>query len=74
MDVDATEIDISTAKQVVRCFYCNNKGHIKKNCCKYQAAQERERGLEKEKPPRRPKPERPLLKKIKKRRKPRKAH
>jgi len=51
MDVDAAEIDISTAKPVMRCFYCNNEGHMKKNCRKYQAAQERERGLEKEKPP-----------------------
>ena len=51
MDVDAVEIDVSAAKPAMRCFYCNNEGHMKKNCRKYQAAQERERGLEKEKPP-----------------------
>jgi hypothetical protein len=51
MDVNATEIDVCTAKPVVCCFYCNDEGHMKKNCCKYQAAQERERGPEKEKPP-----------------------
>jgi hypothetical protein len=38
MNVDTTEIDISTVKPIVCCFYCNNKGHMKKNCHKYQAA------------------------------------
>jgi hypothetical protein len=51
MDVDATKIDVATAKLVVHCFYCNNKGHMKRNCYKHQAAQERERGPEREKPP-----------------------
>ena len=46
MIVDTTEIDVSatdTKKPPVICYFCNNTGHIKSNCRKYKAAQEKEK-------------------------------
>ena len=42
MEVDATAINVSAAKPKVWCFFCNNKGHIKRDCCKFKALQEKE--------------------------------
>jgi hypothetical protein len=42
MDIDVTEIDVNAAQagKPVTCYYCNNKGHMKKDCCKFEAAQQ----------------------------------
>ena len=43
MDIDMTKINVNTtqAGEPVTCYYCNNKGHIKKDCRKFKAAQEK---------------------------------
>ena len=43
MDIDVTEIDVNTAQagKPVTCYYCNNEGHMKKDCCKFKAAQQK---------------------------------
>ena len=43
MDIDMTEIYINAtqAGKPVTCYYCNNEGHIKKDCHKFKAAQEK---------------------------------
>ena len=43
MDIDMTEIDVNAAQEEkpVTCYYCNNKGHMKKDCHKFKAAQEK---------------------------------
>ena len=43
MDINATEIDVNTAQagKPVTCYYCNNEGHMKKDCRKFKAAQEK---------------------------------
>ena len=43
MNIDTTEIDINVAqeKKPVICYYCNNKGHLKKDCRKLEADQQK---------------------------------
>ena len=43
MDIDVTEIDVNAAQagKPVTCYYCNNEGHMKKDCCKFKAAQQK---------------------------------
>jgi len=45
MDIDTTEIDVNIAqeKKPVICYYCNNKGHSKRDCHKLKADNRRER-------------------------------
>ena len=40
MDIDAIEINVNAAqaRKPVTCYYYNNEGHIKKDCCKFKAA------------------------------------
>jgi hypothetical protein len=35
-----TEIDVNAAQagKPITCYYCNNEGHMKKDCCKFKAA------------------------------------
>jgi hypothetical protein len=37
IEVNATAINVSTAKPKVQCFFYNNEGHIKKDCHKFKA-------------------------------------
>src|SRR6267142_395405 len=41
MDIDTTEIDVNIAQEEkpVICYYCNNKGHSKRDCRKLKADQ-----------------------------------
>ena len=43
MDIDTIEIDVNTAQaeKPVTCYYCNNEGHMKKDCRKFKAAQQK---------------------------------
>jgi hypothetical protein len=43
MDIDVTEIDVNAAQagKPVTCYYCNNEGHMKKDCHKFKATQEK---------------------------------
>src|SRR6267142_1513999 len=43
MDIDTTEININTAQKEkpVICYYCNNKGHSKRDCRKLKADQQK---------------------------------
>ena len=43
MDIDTTEIEVNAAQagKSVTCYYCNNEGHMKKDCRKFKAAQEK---------------------------------
>jgi hypothetical protein len=45
-DIDPTDIKLTSdegeGKPPVRCYYCNNLGHIRANCHKYEAAQKDE--------------------------------
>src|SRR6267142_2155965 len=43
MNIDTTEIDINVAqeKKPVICYYCNNKGHSKRDCRKLKADQQK---------------------------------
>src|SRR6266850_1431272 len=43
MNIDTTEIDVNIAqgKKPVICYYCNNKGHLKKDCRKLEADQQK---------------------------------
>jgi Retrotransposon gag protein len=42
-DIDPTDIKLASdegeRKPPVRCYYCDNLGHIRADCCKYKAAQ-----------------------------------
>src|SRR6266850_611567 len=44
MDIDTTEIDVNTTQKEkpVMCYYCNNKGHSKRDCRKLKADQQKE--------------------------------
>jgi hypothetical protein len=57
MDIDSADInptdikltsDEGERKPPVRCYYCNNLGHIRANCHKYKAAQKDEPDTETE--------------------------
>ena len=43
MDIDTTEIDVNAAQagKPVTCYYCNNEGHMKKDCHTFKAAQQK---------------------------------
>ena len=43
MDIDVTEVDVNAAQtgKPVTCYYCNNEGHMKKDCRKFKAAQQK---------------------------------
>src|SRR6266850_2239696 len=43
MDIDTTEIDVNTTQKEkpVMCYYCNNKGHSKRDCRKLKADQQK---------------------------------
>jgi hypothetical protein len=51
-DINPTDIKLTSnegeRKPPVRCYYCNNLGHIRANCHKYKAAQEDEPNTETE--------------------------
>ena len=43
MDINVTEIDVNAAQagKPVICYYCNNEGYMKKDCCNFKAAQQK---------------------------------
>jgi hypothetical protein len=52
VDIDPTDIKLTSdegeRKPPVRCYYCDNLGHIRANCHKYKAAQKDEPDMETE--------------------------
>ena len=52
MDIDSADIKLTSVegerKPPVRCYYCDNLGHIRADCRKYKAAQKEEPNMETE--------------------------